>query len=90
MDLTRPLGAKRSEPREPCAAAPVTVQLGGDECRAELVNRSASGMCLRTERELPREQRLDVQACAASPGRLVVRWTKAHHDGGFLAGARCV
>jgi CheY-like chemotaxis protein len=90
MDLRRPLGVPRKEPRESCEPGRViTVGLGGDECVAEVINRSSSGVCLRIERQLAVAQVLEVRGRAVPPGRVVVRWTKADDAGGYLAGAAC-
>lgn len=91
MDLCRPLAVLRKEPRE--SGGPqhlITVGLEGDECVAEVINRSSSGVCLRIERQLAVAQVLDVRGrAAACAERLVVRWTKADAAGGYLAGASC-
>lgn len=91
MDLSRPLGALRREPRESCGPRHlITVGLDGDECLAEVVNRSSSGLCLRIDRQPRVAQVLDVRGhLAACAGRVVVRWTKTDGSGGYLAGASC-
>lgn len=91
MDLSRPLGALRREPRESCGPHHrITVGIDGDECLAEVVNRSSSGACLRLARQPHVAQVLDVRRrVAAGPERLVIRWTRADGSGGYLAGASC-
>lgn len=87
MDLSRPLGSLRREPREACAdGLRLTVRTGEGEMPAEIVNASPSGMCLRVGRPLLVEQALHVRTPQApEPIRHTVRWTKAHADG-YLAG----
>jgi CheY-like chemotaxis protein len=91
MDLSRPLGVLRKESREACTDLHVTVGLEGGEYRAEVLNRSHSGRCLRIGREVAVAQMLAVRTPPAAPTeRFEVRWTKPEVTGTFLAGASCV
>ncbi len=91
MDLSQPLGAQRREQREDWRGPHVTVELGGDEFFAEVVNRSRSGMCLRLDRPLAVAQAFEVRTRPAAPlEHFDVRWTKPDPSGAFLAGASCV
>lgn len=90
-DLAQPLRLPRRERRVPCHPNPlVVVGVGGEECVAEIVNRSSTGICLRLDRPLEVGEALAMRARPpAPPARLTVRWSRLHPTGGFLAGASC-
>ena len=89
MDLSRPPGALRRERREPCRlTCQITLGPADEEWPGEILNKSFSGLCLRTDRQLALGQQFAVRTSpAALPERLAVRWTTPDHAGGFLAGA---
>jgi CheY-like chemotaxis protein len=91
MDLTMPLGFKRKELRQSCSFD-MTFQLerGESLCRAEVVNRSGSGLCVRASQPLAVDQILDLRAdMPFSSGRLMVRWMRSAGDGVYFAGMSC-
>jgi DNA-binding response OmpR family regulator len=90
MDLSRPLGLQRKEPRETCRSGAVfSAEHAADLYVAEVVNKSGSGLCVRVDKPLAEAQILNLQTrLPLSSDRLQVRWTRPL-DGGFLAGMSC-
>jgi len=91
MDLTMPLGFKRKESRQNCSSE-VTFQLERSDilCRADVVNRSRSGLCVRVQHPLAVDQRLYLRTgIPLSSGCLLVCWTRPASEGGYFAGMSC-
>ena len=91
MDLSRPLGDKRRNIRETCcSAATCRTQSGNLLFGAEIVNRSASGICIRIDSPPAALQVVRLESDLPFPSnRFLVRWTKDISGGQYLVGMSC-
>jgi DNA-binding response OmpR family regulator len=91
MDLALALVLARTERRDACSLGAAFI-VGDDPelLYAEVVNRSASGLCVRVDRPLAPENVLTLQTpLSVVPRRWQVRWARSEGGGSCVAGMRC-
>jgi CheY-like chemotaxis protein len=91
MDLSRPVGIKRSEPRR-VVKEKIACHVGVDDAILEgaVLNTSDSGLCLEIGNPLPSDQRVTVSTGLPDGCQTAaVRWVKKTDDDAFLVGLNC-
>jgi len=91
MDLSRPLGFPRKEERAACGTL-VSYQEGarGGLHRAEVVNWSRSGLCIRSERPHALDEVVTLHAAPPVASKsAVVRWVRTAGADAYLVGLSC-
>jgi response regulator RpfG family c-di-GMP phosphodiesterase len=87
FDLSQPLGVKRKEIRLPSDDV-IQYRLRPDHevLNGIAINMSASGICMRINTPLLREQTISILSDRAKPRPASVKWLKDAGNGGYIAG----